>query len=81
MHRRSIVMLKSSKTESKVPAPARDTTLCVVTAGSGGVRSRHPVDPTLAAAWCAFSAHCEGREEDYRFWLQVFKGLLDRAKA
>jgi hypothetical protein len=32
----------------------------------------------LAAAWCAFSAQCEGREDDFHFWLRVFKLLLNR---
>ncbi|WP_292442261.1 hypothetical protein, partial [Mesorhizobium sp.] len=28
-----------------------------------------------AAAWCAVSARCDGREADYRFWLAVFAQL------
>jgi hypothetical protein len=28
-----------------------------------------------AAAWCAVTARCDGREGDYRFWLDVFKRL------
>ncbi|WP_292668562.1 hypothetical protein [Mesorhizobium sp.] len=30
---------------------------------------------TTAAAWCAVSARCDGREADYRFWLAVFAQL------
>lgn len=30
-----------------------------------------------AAAWCALTAHFDGRESDYRFWGAVFKKLGD----
>jgi hypothetical protein len=28
-----------------------------------------------AAAWCALTAHFDGRDEDYRFWCTVFSRL------
>ncbi|MDW6023309.1 hypothetical protein SAZ10_16245 [Mesorhizobium sp. BAC0120] len=28
-----------------------------------------------AAAWCAVTARCDGREADYRFWFRVFARL------
>lgn len=28
-----------------------------------------------AAAWCALTAHFDGRENDYRFWCRVFSKL------
>jgi len=40
--------------------------------------SKHRDKASLGAAWCAFAARCEGREDDYRFWLNVFKGLAGR---
>lgn len=30
-----------------------------------------------AAAWCALTAHFDGRESDYRFWCRVFSKLGD----
>ena len=30
---------------------------------------------TTAAAWCALTAHFDGRNEDYRFWCAVFSRL------
>ncbi|WP_353646796.1 hypothetical protein [Mesorhizobium sp. WSM2239] len=32
-----------------------------------------------AAAWCALTAHFDGREGDYRFWCRVFSKLGDGA--
>lgn len=28
-----------------------------------------------AIAWCAFSAHCDGRTQEFRFWFRVFTDL------
>ncbi|TGQ32380.1 hypothetical protein EN859_028605 [Mesorhizobium sp. M00.F.Ca.ET.216.01.1.1] len=28
-----------------------------------------------AVAWCAFSAHCDGRTQEFRFWFRVFTYL------
>ncbi|MEO9340364.1 hypothetical protein ABFT80_23365 [Mesorhizobium sp. SB112] len=36
---------------------------------------------SLSAAWCAFAARCEGKEDDYRFWLNVFKNLTGKRQA
>ena len=30
-------------------------------------------------AWCAFSAHCDGRTQEYRFWFRVFAYLQARS--
>lgn len=35
----------------------------------------------LAAAWCALSARCEGREADYRFWFRVFESHFSPSAA
>lgn len=37
-------------------------------------------DATTAAAWCALTAHFDGRESDYRFWGVVFKELVAAGK-
>jgi hypothetical protein len=34
-----------------------------------------------AAAWCALTAHFDGRESDYRFWCRVFSKLGGGAPA
>jgi hypothetical protein len=28
-----------------------------------------------AIAWCAFTAHCDGRRQEFRFWFRVFTCL------
>ncbi|TIO07232.1 MAG: hypothetical protein E5X88_19600 [Mesorhizobium sp.] len=28
-----------------------------------------------AIAWCAFTAHCDGRTQEFRFWFRVFTDL------
>ncbi len=33
---------------------------------------------SVAAAHCALSARCDGRDYDYRFWFEVFKLLRSR---
>lgn len=32
-------------------------------------------DAATAAAWCALTAHFDGRKGDYRFWCAVFSEL------
>lgn len=32
-------------------------------------------DAATAAAWCALTAHFDGRQSDYRFWCTVFSKL------
>lgn len=34
----------------------------------------------LAAAWCALSARCDGRQADYRFWFRVFESHFPRVR-
>jgi hypothetical protein len=35
----------------------------------------------LAAAWCALSARCDGRQADYRFWFRVFESHFSPTSA
>lgn len=36
---------------------------------------------TTAAAWCALTAHFDGRKADYRFWCAVFSKLGSNTEA
>ncbi|WP_258052450.1 hypothetical protein [Mesorhizobium sp. INR15] len=36
---------------------------------------------TTAAAWCALTAHFDGRKGDYRFWCTVFSELNTTSQA
>lgn len=38
-------------------------------------------DAPMAAAACALGAHRDGREEDYRFWTEIFKRLTGAGHA
>jgi hypothetical protein len=40
----------------------------------------HHSDIVLAVAWCALSARCEGRGDDYQFWFGVFRSLQTEKK-
>ncbi|NLS21156.1 hypothetical protein HGP16_32170 [Rhizobium sp. P40RR-XXII] len=35
----------------------------------------HGDQAPTAAAWCAFTAWCEGDDEEYRFWSRIFLRL------
>ena len=32
-------------------------------------------DASIAAAWCALAARCDGRSRDYRFWVEIFERI------
>lgn len=36
---------------------------------------------SVMVAWCALAARTDGRDEDYRFWLELFKRLLGNPEA
>lgn len=36
---------------------------------------------SVAAAWCALAARCDGRKADYRFWFGIFEKLRNEKKA
>lgn len=38
-------------------------------------------EAVTAAAWCAFAAWSECRQEDYRFWFDIFKRLTGAGHA
>ncbi|RJG40942.1 hypothetical protein [Mesorhizobium sp. DCY119] len=69
-------MLKSSNKLSVASAMRQKMTR--TNAAIEAAKSKHGDKASLSAAWCAFAARCEGREDDYRFWLNVFKGLAGR---
>lgn len=52
-----------------------------IEAGETAARALHSDKAALAAAWCAFSARCDGRNEDYRFWLAVFIRLAPPSRS
>ena len=37
----------------------------------------HDPSAITAVAWLALSARCEGREEDFRYWVRVFREMND----
>jgi hypothetical protein len=38
-------------------------------------------DAATATAWCALTAHFDGRQSDYRFWCTVFSKLGSNGRA
>jgi len=40
-------------------------------------KSLYGNNASVAAAWCALAARCDGRTTDYRFWFQIFERLQD----
>lgn len=43
-------------------------------------RALHGTAAVTAVAWFALTARCEGREEEFRFWVRVFR-LLNNGTA
>lgn len=39
----------------------------------------HGPSAITAVAWLALAARCEGSEEDFRFWVRVFREMNDGA--
>lgn len=38
-------------------------------------KSLYGQNASVAAAWCALAARCDGRKTDYRFWFEIFQRL------
>lgn len=69
-------MLKSqSKFPIAVHARGTTTSRKSTNAAIDAAKFKYGDKASLSAAWCAFAARCEGKEDDYRFWLNVFKNL------
>lgn len=60
----------SSTDDEKSVWSGRDTDAAIEAA-----KSLYGKNASVAAAWCALGARCDGRTTDYRFWFEIFQRL------
>jgi len=60
----------SSTDDEKSVWSGKDTDAAIEAA-----KSLYGKNASVAAAWCALAARCDGRTIDYRFWFEIFQRL------